>query len=158
MERIEITQARSLIGAQQRQRRTLRSLGLRRLHQTVSQPDRPEIRGMIAAVAHLVEVRYPGDGDALGVEPGQEPKGVGNPPAGPSVEDEEAADLREEEEEALSVPGSAAPTDLVQHPPALTSTAAPDAPKAPQGETDEDAVDDVTTGRETLDRLDEEQA
>jgi ribosomal protein L30 len=39
--------------------RTVRALGLRRIRQTVTQPDRPEIRGMIAKVAHLVEVRYP---------------------------------------------------------------------------------------------------
>jgi large subunit ribosomal protein L30 len=57
---IEITQTRSLIGAQQGQRRTVRALGLRRIRHTVIQPDRPEIRGMIAKVAHLVEVRYPG--------------------------------------------------------------------------------------------------
>ena len=54
---IEITQIRSDIGAQQGQRRTLRALGLRRIRHTVSHPDRPEIRGMLAKVAHLVEVR-----------------------------------------------------------------------------------------------------
>lgn len=158
MERIEITQSRSLIGSQQRQRRTLRSLGLRRIHQTVSQPDRPEIRGMIATVAHLVEVRYAGEEESLAIEPGQEPKGLGNPPAGSSVEDEEAADLREAEEAALAVPGTAAAADLVQHAPSLTSTDAPDAPKAPQGETDEEAADEVAIrATETFDGPDEEQ-
>ncbi len=71
---IEITQVRSLIGAQRAQRRTLRALGLRRIHHTVSQPDRAEIRGMLARVAHLVEVRRPGDDDPMGLEPGQEPQ------------------------------------------------------------------------------------
>ena len=61
-EGLEITQVRSAIGAQQSQRRTLRALGLRRMHHTVNQPDRPEIRGMIAKVFHLVEVREPGQG------------------------------------------------------------------------------------------------
>jgi large subunit ribosomal protein L30 len=70
---IEITQTRSLIGSQQGQRRTVRALGLRRIRHTVTQPDRPEIRGMIAKVAHLVEVRYPGDDEPLHLEPGQEP-------------------------------------------------------------------------------------
>lgn len=70
---IEITQVRSGIGAQANQRATLRSLGLRRLHQTVRQPDRPEIRGMLAKVAHLVEVRYTGDEEPLDLQPGQEP-------------------------------------------------------------------------------------
>ena len=70
---IEITQVRSLIGAQAAQRRTLRALGLRRIRQTVTQADRPEIRGMLAKVAHLIEVRRPGDDAPMGLEPGQEP-------------------------------------------------------------------------------------
>lgn len=70
---IEITQVRSTIGAQQAQRRTLRALGLRGIHQTVTQADRPEIHGMLAKVAHLIEVRRPGDELPMGLEPGQEP-------------------------------------------------------------------------------------
>ena len=53
---LRITQVRSLIGSQEDQRATVRSLGLRRIRHTVTQPDRPEIRGMIAKVSHLVEV------------------------------------------------------------------------------------------------------
>ncbi len=53
---LSITQVRSLIGQQQDQRATVRSLGLRRIRHSVTQPDRPEIRGMIAKVSHLVEV------------------------------------------------------------------------------------------------------
>jgi large subunit ribosomal protein L30 len=71
---IEITQVRSVIGAQQAQRRTLRALGLRRIRQTVSQPNRPEIRGMLARVAHLIEVRHPDADEPLDLEPGQEPE------------------------------------------------------------------------------------
>lgn len=71
---IQITQVRSVIGAQRGQRRTLRALGLRRMHQTVHQVDRPEIRGMVAKVAHLVEVRRPGDDAPMGLEPGQQPE------------------------------------------------------------------------------------
>lgn len=138
---LEITQVRSLIGSQRRQRQTLRSLGIRRIRQTVVQPDRPEIRGMVAKVAHLVEVRYPGDADALDIKSGQEPKGAGNPPAGPSVEDSEAADLQQAEEEALAVPGSAHAGDIVQNPASLTSTDAVDAPKAPSGQIDDEATE-----------------
>jgi large subunit ribosomal protein L30 len=58
---LEITQIRSDIGALQAQRRTLRALGLRRIRHTVSHQDRPEIRGMLAKVAHLVEVRPAGE-------------------------------------------------------------------------------------------------
>ena len=54
---LQITQVRSLIGSQAKQRATLRGLGLRRIRHTVVQPDRPEIRGMIAKVSHLVEVK-----------------------------------------------------------------------------------------------------
>lgn len=136
--RIEITQVRSLIGSQRRQRQTLRSLGLRRMRQTVVQPDRPEIRGMVSKVAHLVEVRYAGHDVELGVEPGQQPKGQGNPPAGASVSDADVADLRDAEEEALAVPGTVNVGDLVEFPASLTSTEAPDAPKAPSSKTDEE--------------------
>ena len=96
---LQITQVRSQIGAKQGQRRTLRALGLRKIRHTVTQPDRPEIRGMIAKVAHLVEVSY--GGEVVALEPGQEPKGAGNPAAGASVADEEVAELKAAEEAAL---------------------------------------------------------
>lgn len=53
---LRITQIRSSIGAKPKQRGTLRALGLRRLHQTVELPDRPEIRGMVERIPHLVIV------------------------------------------------------------------------------------------------------
>jgi large subunit ribosomal protein L30 len=56
MATLRITQARSAIGAKPRQRGTLRALGLRRINDTVEQPDRPEIRGMLGKVPHLVKV------------------------------------------------------------------------------------------------------
>ena len=54
--RIRIKQVRSAIGYQQRQRATLRGLGVRRLHQIVELEDTPAIRGMINKVSHLVQV------------------------------------------------------------------------------------------------------
>jgi len=51
-----VTQRRSRNGSDQRQRDTLRSLGLRRIGQRVEHEDTPQIRGMIAKVSHLVEV------------------------------------------------------------------------------------------------------
>jgi large subunit ribosomal protein L30 len=56
MASLRLTLRRSSIGAKPKQRGTLRALGLRRINQTVEQPDRPEIRGMVAKVPHLVEV------------------------------------------------------------------------------------------------------
>jgi large subunit ribosomal protein L30 len=53
---LRITQVRSTIGAKPKQRGTLRALGLRRINQTVEQPDRAEIRGMVAKVPHMVRV------------------------------------------------------------------------------------------------------
>jgi large subunit ribosomal protein L30 len=53
---LKITQVRSAIGAKPKQRGTLRALGLRRINHTVEHADRPEIRGMIARVPHLVRV------------------------------------------------------------------------------------------------------
>jgi large subunit ribosomal protein L30 len=101
-ETLQITLSRSLHGMKPAQRATVRSLGLRRRHQTVQQPDRPEIRGMVARVAHLVDVRYVGRDEAVDIEPGQEPKGEGRPAAGQSVADEEVTELREAEDEALA--------------------------------------------------------
>jgi large subunit ribosomal protein L30 len=53
---IKVTQVRSAIGTKPNQRQTLRSLGLKRIHDSVVQEDRPEIRGMVATVPHLVRV------------------------------------------------------------------------------------------------------
>ena len=56
MSKLVVTQHRSRNGSDQRQRDTLRSLGLRRIGHSVEHEDTPQIRGMIAKVAHLVEV------------------------------------------------------------------------------------------------------
>jgi large subunit ribosomal protein L30 len=53
---LRITLVRSPLGNTQRHKATVRALGLRRLHQSVEQPDTPQLRGMIAKVAHLVKV------------------------------------------------------------------------------------------------------
>jgi large subunit ribosomal protein L30 len=53
---IKIKLVRSPIGNRQRHKDTVRSLGLRRLNQVVEQQDTPQIRGMIFAVKHLVQV------------------------------------------------------------------------------------------------------
>ena len=56
MGRLRITQTKSGIGYRRNQRQTLRSLGLKRMHDVVVKEDRPEIRGMVATVPHLVTV------------------------------------------------------------------------------------------------------
>ena len=53
---LRITLVRSPIGYNIKQKRTVRALGLRKINQTVEQPDAPEIRGMITKVSHLVKV------------------------------------------------------------------------------------------------------
>ncbi|MDA8297907.1 MAG: 50S ribosomal protein L30 [Actinomycetota bacterium] len=54
---LRVTQTRSAIGTKPKHRGTLRALGLGRIGKTNVLPDRPEIRGMIARVPHLVEVQ-----------------------------------------------------------------------------------------------------
>ncbi|MEW5702683.1 MAG: 50S ribosomal protein L30 [Candidatus Zixiibacteriota bacterium] len=54
--KLRITYVRSVARGIQKHRRTIRALGFRRLYQTVEHGDTPVIRGMIAAVAHLVKV------------------------------------------------------------------------------------------------------
>jgi large subunit ribosomal protein L30 len=53
---ITVTQVRSAIGNKPKTVGTLRALGLGRIGNTNTLPDRPEIRGMLARVTHLVEV------------------------------------------------------------------------------------------------------
>ncbi len=60
MSTLRLTQRRSRNGSDQRQRDTLRSLGLRRIGHTVEVADSPQIRGMIAKVSHLIEVSEDG--------------------------------------------------------------------------------------------------
>jgi large subunit ribosomal protein L30 len=54
--RIRVTQVRSAIGFDRRQRATLSGLGLRRMNQTVELHDSPAVRGMVDKVKHLVRV------------------------------------------------------------------------------------------------------
>lgn len=56
MAQLKVTQIRSEIGGKPQHRETLRSLGLKRIGHTVVKEDRPEFRGMVRAVTHLVTV------------------------------------------------------------------------------------------------------
>ncbi len=53
---IKIKMTGSLIGCLEKQRATVRGLGLRKIHQVVERADTPEIRGMVKKVSHLVSV------------------------------------------------------------------------------------------------------
>jgi large subunit ribosomal protein L30 len=54
--KLKITLKRSIIGRNQRQKLTVKALGLKRLHHSVIHKDTPQIQGMIDKVRHLVEV------------------------------------------------------------------------------------------------------
>jgi len=56
MGRLKVRQTRSTIGCKKNQRDTLRSIGLKRIGDVVVKEDRPEIRGMVHTVRHLVTV------------------------------------------------------------------------------------------------------
>ncbi len=56
MSRLKVTQVRSAVDRGARQRGTIRALGIKRMGDSVVHEDRPEIRGMIRAVRHLVVV------------------------------------------------------------------------------------------------------
>ena len=55
MAKLKITQVRSAIDRDFKQKRTIEALGLGKLHRSVLHNDTPQIRGMINAVRHLVE-------------------------------------------------------------------------------------------------------
>ena len=61
-----VTQVRSAIGAKPKQRGTLRALGLGRVGRRNRLPDRPEIRGMIQRVPHLVRVEEAEEAEGAG--------------------------------------------------------------------------------------------
>ena len=64
MTELKVTQVRSAIGIKPKHRGTLRALGLRGIGKTNTLPDRPEIRGMLARVPHLVTVEEVNSGAA----------------------------------------------------------------------------------------------
>ncbi len=53
---LKVTQVKSSNGTNVPQRETLRSLGLRKIGQTVERPDSPQLRGMVHRVRHLITV------------------------------------------------------------------------------------------------------
>jgi len=53
---LKITLVKSPIGQKQRQKDTVRALGLRKMHQTVVRPDNAQMRGMVFAIQHLITV------------------------------------------------------------------------------------------------------
>ena len=56
MSKIKITQVRSTISQVEKQKLTIRALGIKRMHDSVVHEDTPQIQGMIRVVAHLVRV------------------------------------------------------------------------------------------------------
>ena len=54
--RLKIRQTKSAINRSEKQKRTVRALGIHRLHQTVIHDDTPQVRGMVNKVIHLVTV------------------------------------------------------------------------------------------------------
>ncbi|HHZ03567.1 MULTISPECIES: 50S ribosomal protein L30 [Acetomicrobium] len=55
MSKIRVTWKKSIIGRPERQRKSIRALGLKRLNHSVTHDDTPQIRGMIRAVEHLID-------------------------------------------------------------------------------------------------------
>jgi large subunit ribosomal protein L30 len=56
--KLKITLRKSIIGLSPKQEATVKALGLRRMHQSVAHDDTPTVRGMIAAVPHMLEVSH----------------------------------------------------------------------------------------------------
>ena len=78
---LRVTQVKSAIGSKPKHRGTLRALGLGRIGKAKALPDRPEIRGMVARVPHLVTVEEAGAGAPAG-EATTAPAGAGAPGLG----------------------------------------------------------------------------
>lgn len=87
---LKVTQYRSAIGSKPKQRGTLRALGLGKIGRSHELPDRPEIRGMIARVPHLVKVE-----EVAAAKPAAKKAPAKKKAAEPKAE---AAEAKEEEE------------------------------------------------------------
>jgi large subunit ribosomal protein L30 len=74
-----VTQVRSSIGAKPKHRGTLRALGLGRIGKSNTLPDRPEIRGMIAKVPHMITVDEEAEGPAKRAPATKEPAKAAQP-------------------------------------------------------------------------------
>ena len=130
---LRITQVGSPIGRTEDQRATVRSLGLRRIRHTVLQPDRPEIRGMLRKVSHLVtfEEISAAEADAFRAEAQahRTPKAV---PTGPRAKDVARAAWKgalAEKAAKAAKSAKAAPAAAVDED-GVTASAAPVAEKA----------------------------
>ena len=95
---LRVTQTRSSIGTKPKQRGTLRALGLRRLGQSNDLPDRPEIRGMLAKVPHLVTVEEIDGAEATAEAVTANEISAEQPEAAPAAEAVIANESVEEEE------------------------------------------------------------
>lgn len=113
---LEVTQVKSSNGAKHNQLATLESLGLRRMRHTVVVADRPEIRGMVATVNHLVAVREVADGTTVGAHAS---RALSSADAGESGVVGDAGGASAHAEEMLEEQGHAGKGvdagDLVQH-------------------------------------------
>jgi large subunit ribosomal protein L30 len=56
MKKYKITQVKSLIGATERQRRTMQALGIKKMHQTIEKEATPQIEGMVEKLRHLIKI------------------------------------------------------------------------------------------------------
>lgn len=101
---------RSGIGFPRRQKERVRSLGLRRLNQVVECPDTPHVRGLVASVAHLVEIVGEPAVPAWGDVPEYRIKPASAPPAesvASTAAEPTPAAVEESPSEASSVPAEA---------------------------------------------------
>jgi large subunit ribosomal protein L30 len=81
-ETLRIKYKKSAIGYSQRQKDTIRSLGFKRLGQTVEIPDNPAMRGMVRHVRHLVVILEDAEGAAPAPAPAGSPAGPNGPETG----------------------------------------------------------------------------
>ena len=56
MDKIRITQVKSIIGRPERQKRTMLAIGLKKMNQTIQHESTPQVLGMIKKVAHLLKI------------------------------------------------------------------------------------------------------
>ncbi len=156
---LQITQVKSANGAKHNQLATLETLGLRRIRHTVVVPDRPQFRGMVATINHLVAVSEVPDDTTL-AETASRPLTAADAGEPGVVGDAEGASAKTEalmEEQGIEDSGDASSADFVQLPRQKIPEGMKVKPSGPADDDEDESADAQPAGDSSVDVADEEE-
>lgn len=156
---LQVTQVKSANGAKHNQLATLQTLGLRRIRHTVVVPDRPEFRGMVATINHLVAVSEVPD-DTTMADTASRPLSASDAGEPGVVGDAEGASAKTEalmDEQGIEHSGDASSADFVQLPRQKIPEGMKVKPSGPADADDDESTDIPLSGESQVDVAEEEE-